>query len=285
MNASGSITSTPLSNSIELDIDETPQTAVNPEDEVTTPSIDTPRTAINKSFTNIRMGGGGSSNYGSTGQLSSNLDSRSSSMNGLTVDNSSMPASNLRNSGIYSNVFNNINLNTAGSCSISNSVHSSTNALYVSNKSVDSSQRSSYEQGIKDKEENFDTKTPTPTSSNPNLHKAQGSGGGEESPSHKPSRIEMLRGKLKNLDLSNTHNIGNSAIDSPRSAIYVPTITGRSKKGRCGLKKNQDFSSASSLLSAFIKNDITSALDNILNIDNESDGIFKTFFFFIDKFI
>ena len=88
--------------------------------------------------------------------------------------------------------------------------------------------------------------------------------GTSKSGQHVP-KIETTKIILKNLVLSNPNL--STLTESPRSAIYIPSPRKPSR-----LIKNANFSSASSLLNAFIKNDTSTILDNILNIDNEKDG-------------
>jgi len=82
---------------------------------------------------------------------------------------------------------------------------------------------------------------------------------------HPPPRLPKIvtaKRVLQNFVLSNPN-----LTDSPRSAIYVPSP----KK----MNRNANFASATCILNAFIKNDTSTILDDILNIDNENDdGIY-----------
>jgi len=228
-----SVSSSPLSKSVELEV--SPKTATNPEDQATG-AEDTPRTAFKRtSF---------SSSFIYNIKDSTKDDDQASSVS----------ASN--NSSTHNSVSS--SLNVLNSRLDLNSNHSS-----AKNSNKNLTQNEQNEESTVSHDVTIDQKD---NSNDVNSSDNESKETKENQPRNLP-KIKTTKIVLKNLVLSNPNLT--TLTDSPRSAIYVPSPRKPSRM----LNRNQNFSSASSLLSAFIRNDTSTILDDILNIDNENDGM------------
>ncbi|ORX46438.1 ankyrin, partial [Piromyces finnis] len=208
-----------------------PQTATNPEDQATL-SVDTPRTAVKRiSISNSVL-------YNKKNDEDNN-DNDDNHLLETLKDEDHLDSIKNSNKSLTQQTEDSVDEDHLDS-------------VKTSNKSL-TQQKENAESVIDPKEDNNGT--------NENEEEKR-----KEKHIHNVPKIETAKIVLKNLVLSNPNLT--TLTDSPRSAIYIPSLRKPSRM----LNINHNYSSASSILSAFIKNDTSTILDNILNIDNENDS-------------